>query len=151
MYEISYLLTTIKVSKIMIKNVITVNENEVVEEAARIMADKNIGCLPVMKDSLLVGIITDSDLFRVFTNAFGARHKGVRFVISLGEHPGQIAKVTGAVAAQNGNIVSLVTTEGDDTAHRRVTMKVEGITKQQAEAIIKNFPDVTLEDIRDAQ
>jgi acetoin utilization protein AcuB len=114
------------------------------------MADKNIGCLPVMRDSLLVGIITDSDLFHVFTNAFGARHKGVRFVISLGEHPGQIAKVTGAVAAQNGNIVSLVTTEGDDIAHRRVTMKVEGITKQQAEAIIKNFPDVTLEDIRDA-
>ncbi|MCL2479411.1 MAG: CBS domain-containing protein, partial [Treponema sp.] len=69
MYEISYLLSRITVKDVMEKNVTTVQENEVVEEAARIMADRRIGCLPVMRGKLLVGIITDSDLFRVFVNA----------------------------------------------------------------------------------
>jgi acetoin utilization protein AcuB len=129
--------------------VVTVDENEVVEEAARIMADKDIGCLPVMKGSLMVGIITDTDLFRAFINAFGARHKGVRVIVNMGEHPGQIAKISGAIAEKNGNIVSLVTAEGDDVAHRRITIKVVGISKSEMESIIKNLPDFTLEDIRE--
>ena len=55
MYEISYLLSKLKVEKVMSTDVTTVQQSEVVEEAARIMADKDIGCLPVMKDDLLVG------------------------------------------------------------------------------------------------
>ncbi|MDR0323712.1 MAG: CBS and ACT domain-containing protein [Treponema sp.] len=149
MYEISYLLTKIKASEIMIKKVVTVNEDEVLEEAARIMADKGIGCLPVMRGSLLVGIITDTDLFHAFINAFGARHKGVRVIVNMGEHPGQIAKVAGAIAEKNGNIVSLVTAEGDDVAHRRATIKVEGLSRSEMETIIKNLPDMVLEDIRE--
>ena len=89
MYEISYLLSKITVKDVMEKNVVTVGENEVVEEAARIMADKGIGCLPVMRGNLLVGIITDTDLFHVFVNAFGARHQGVRFTCNIREKPGQ--------------------------------------------------------------
>ena len=149
MFEISYLITKIKVSDIMVKKVITVGEDEVVEEAARIMADKGIGCLPVMRASLLVGIITDTDLFHVFINAFGARHSGVRIILNMGEHPGQIAAVSGAIAEKGGNIVSLVTTEGDDVAHRRATVKVVGLSKSDVETIIKGLPDMVLEDIRE--
>ncbi|MDR0600302.1 MAG: CBS and ACT domain-containing protein [Treponema sp.] len=149
MYEISYLLTKMKVSEIMVKKVITVDENEVVEEAARIMADKDIGCLPVMRGSLLSGIITDTDLFGVFVNAFGARHMGVRFAVSMGEHPGQIAKLATAIAEGGGNIVSLVTSEGDDVAHRRCTFKVENLSRGDVETIVKGFSDITLEDIRE--
>jgi acetoin utilization protein AcuB len=149
MYEISYLLSKMKVQEIMVKKVITVDENEVVEEAARIMADKSIGCLPVMRGSLLVGIITDTDLFHVFVNAFGARHAGVRTTISMGEHPGELAQISGAIAEKGGNIVSCVTTEGDDVAHRRGTIKVEGLSKSEMEAIMKSIPDVVVEDIRD--
>jgi len=149
MYEISYLLTKMKVSEIMVKKVITVNETEVVEEAARIMADKNIGCLPVMKGAFLAGIITDTDLFHVFINAFGARHSGVRLILSIGEHPGQIAAVSGAIAEKGGNIVALVTAEGDDVAHRLITLKVEGVSKAEMEAVMKKLPEVSLEDIRE--
>jgi acetoin utilization protein AcuB len=149
MYEISYLLTKMKVSEIMVKKVITVDENEVVEEAARIMADRDIGCLPVMRGSLLTGIITDTDLFRVFINAFGARHGGVRFALNMGEHPGELAVICGAIAQKGGNIVALVTSEGDDVAHRRGTFKVEGLSKNEVEEILKGIGDVTLEDIRE--
>ena len=148
MYEISYLLSKMTVRDVMEKNVITVDEDEVVEEAARIMADKGIGCLPVMRGKLLVGIITDTDLFHVFVNAFGARHAGVRITCVMPEKRGQLAKLSQAIAEQGGNIVSFVTSEGDDLSHRRITMKIENLNRAGVEAVIQALPEVELEDIR---
>ena len=148
MYEISYLLSKLTIEKIMERKVITVDENEVVEEAARIMADHDISCLPVMKGPLIVGIITGTDLFRVFINAFGARHKGVRIVFSMDEKPGQLARLAGAIAAKGGNIVSFVSSEGDDLSHRRGTLKITGISRSEVEAVVKALP-AELEDIRE--
>jgi acetoin utilization protein AcuB len=149
MYEISYLLSKLNVEKIMEKNVITVEENEVVEEAARIMADKGIGCLPVMKGALLVGIITDTDLFHFFITAFGARHKGVRITFNMSEKPGQLAKIAGAMAEKNGNIVAFVSSEGDDVAHRRATLKITGMSKADVENAVKAAEGAEIEDIRE--
>jgi len=148
MYEISYLLSKLKVDKVMEKNVITVQEDEVIEEAARIMADKGIGCLPVMNGSVLVGIITDTDIFHFFINAFGARHKGIRITINFREKPGQLAAFAGAVAEKGGNIAAFVSAEGDDVAHRRGTLKITGISRSDAEAIVKTLDDAEIEDIR---
>ncbi len=60
------------------------------------MADRNIGGLPVMRGSTLVGIITESDLFRVFIELFGARQKGVRISMVLPNERGELAKVSAA-------------------------------------------------------
>jgi len=148
-YEISYLLSKMTVKEIMRKGVVTVGEDEVMEDAARIMADQRIGCLPVMRGKLLVGIITDTDLFRVFVKAFGARHAGVRITCSIKEKPGQMAKLTHEIAGKGGNIVSFITFEGDDLTSRRVTLKTEGLTMAEMEGIVKSLPDVELEDIRE--
>jgi acetoin utilization protein AcuB len=148
-YEISYLLSKLKVEKVMEKHVITVDENELVEEAARIMADKHIGCLPVMKGSLLVGIITDTDLFHVFINAFGARKEGVRITINIPERIGQLAKIAGAIAEKGGNILSYIFAEGDDPAHTRSTLKISGLSRSDVEEVIASLPGVELEDIRE--
>ena len=147
MYEISYLLSKLTVKKIMEKDVTIVQENEVVEEAARIMADGDISCLPVMRGNLLVGIITEKDLFRTFVDMFGARHQGVCAVFSLDEKPGQIARLAKAIADLNGNIVSLVTAEGEDIKHRRCTIKVSDLKKEALVKILGETGAVT-EDIR---
>jgi len=147
-YEISYLLSKITVKDVMVKKVITAVENEVVEEAARIMVDNDIGCLPVMRGKLLVGIITDTDLFHVFLNAFGARQPGLRIILTIPEKPGQLALLTGAIAEKNGNIVAFVSGEGDDPSRRRVTLKVSGIGREDIETIVKNIGGMELEDIR---
>ena len=149
MYEISYLLSKMTVKDVMEKNVVTAEENEVVEEAARIMADKGIGCLPVMRGKLLVGIITDSDLFHVFVNAFGARHQGVRITCNIKEKPGQVAKLSQAIAEHGGNIVAFIAFEGDDLSSRRVTVKIAGLKRTEVETLVRDFPDMELEDIRE--
>jgi acetoin utilization protein AcuB len=149
MYEISYLLSKMTVKEVMEKKVVTVGDSEVVEEAARIMADQGLGCLPVVKGGLLVGIITDTDLFRVFVNAFGARHPGVRFTCIIQEKPGQLAKLSQALAEKGGNLVAFVSSEGDDLSHRRATIKVNGMSRSDVDALVKSLPDVELEDIRE--
>jgi len=149
MYELSYLLSKMTAKDAMEKTVLTVGENEVVEETARIMADNGIGCLPVMRDKLLVGIITDTDLFHVFINAFGARHPGVRLTLNIQEKPGQLARLTQAIAEIGGNIVAFVTSEEDDLSRKRSTLKISGIGRDAVEAVIKRFDDMELEDIRE--
>ena len=138
MFELGYVLSKLTVGKFMTKKVLTVQETEVVEEAARIMVDNNIGCIPVMDDDVLVGIVTENDLFRLFTEIFGARHSGVRAVISLPDKPGQLSKITNQIAELKGNLVSVVTRELKDASFRRSTIKVTGITKEQMENILQN-------------
>jgi len=149
MYEISYLLSKMTAKDIMVKKVITVGENEVVEEAARIMVDNDIGCLPVMRSGRIVGIITDTDLFRVLLDAFGTRNPGVRVTCTMPEKPGELARLAQAIAEKGGNIVSFVTAEGDNPSRRRITLKVNAISLADMQTVLKGFADAEVEDIRE--
>ncbi|MBP5402704.1 MAG: CBS domain-containing protein [Treponema sp.] len=137
MYEISYLLSKLTVKKLMVKDVITVSPDEVVEEAARIMVDNQISCLPVIKDGALVGIVTENDLFDLFTQMFGARQKGVRAVVFVEDKPGQLAKVTKEISDQNGNIISAVTTKHDADNRLCLTIKTTGIDESKMKSILE--------------
>ena len=86
---------------------------------------------------MLVGIITESDLFREFVDMFGARYNGVRITAILNEKPGQLAKFTTFIAEAGGNIVSLVTSEADDLSKRCCTCKVTGLKKEEVEDAFK--------------
>ena len=72
-YELNYLISKITAGEIMATDVITVSDHTPLEEAALIMADNKIGGLPVMREGELVGIITESDIFRSFTEIMAAR------------------------------------------------------------------------------
>jgi len=129
MYELHYLISKMRVDSVMATKVVTITEELPVEEAARIMDDNRIAGLPVLRGSRLVGIITESDLFRLFIELFGARHKGVRITALLPEKPGELAAVAGAIAAAGGNIISLATFEGEDASNHYCTLKVEGLAR----------------------
>jgi len=148
MFEISYLLSKIKVKDVMEKQVRTVEENEVVEEAARVMADNSIGCLPVTRGKLLVGIITDTDIFNVFINAFGARRPGLRITLNMEDKPGQLAGLSSAIAEKQGNVASFVTSDFDSDNNCLATLKVSDISREDVEAILKGFTHIKLEDLR---
>ena len=77
-WELNYLLSKITVEKVMRKDVLTVDSDCPIEEAARIMADNKVGGLPVMDGKKVVGIITETDLFKIFLELMGAREKGVQ-------------------------------------------------------------------------
>ncbi len=147
-YEIASLLAKLTVNKVMSSKPQTVTEDVPLEEAARIMADRNIGGLPVMRGTTLVGIITESDLFRVFIELFGARQKGVRISMVLPNERGELAKVTAAITKAGGNIIALGTFLADDTTQGRLTVKVEGLAKDKITEVLRPLA-VRIEDIRD--
>jgi len=136
-WEITSLLGKITVKDIMVKKVMTVNEATPIEEAARIMVDNQIGCLPVMRGEELVGIITRSDLFKIMFEMLGARYPGVRFSVLLPKKPGQIARLTQAIFDKGGSIVALSTFEGDSSANGLVTVKVDGIEQAELKKIVE--------------
>jgi acetoin utilization protein AcuB len=138
-WELNYLLSKITVSELMTKNVISVTPTTPIEEAARIMADNKIGGLPVTEGAELVGIITETDLFRLFLELTGAREFGVRATFTLADQPGELAKVAAAVAEIGGNVIAIGTFSDEDQATREVVLKVGSIEISVVEEILKKF------------
>ncbi len=148
-YEMTSLLAKLKVDKVMSRDVVTGDEDMPLEEAARIMADRQIGGLPVMRGKALVGMITESDLFRIFIELFGARQRGVRVTVTMPNRKGELAKIAGAVAGAGGNIIAMGTFLGEDPATGRCTIKVDGVPREALTAALA--PCVrSVDDIRDA-
>jgi len=127
------------VSDVMTREVITVTEDTPVEEAARIMTDNGIGGLPVMQGDQLVGIITETDIFKVFLEMLGGRDDGVRLSVQVPHKKGVLAEIAGEIAAQGGNIVALGTVHGDDPAHYRLTFKVQDVSTDQLVAVMEKL------------
>lgn len=135
-WEMNYLLSKLTVSELMTKDVITVTEDTPIEEAARIMADNKIGGLPVVKGTRVVGIITETDLFKMFLELMGAREKGVRVTALIEDQPGTLAKITKAIADEGGNFVAFGQFVGEDVSTRVLTFKVNGMEQAQVKKVL---------------
>lgn len=147
-WEISYLMSKIRVEQVMTRDVITVDIDTPIEEAARIMADKKIGSLPVTEDGRLVGIITETTLFRLFLEMFAAREPGIRVSAMIKNVPGTLAKLTQKIYEEGGNILALGTYQGDNTELSGVVLKVNGIDRPKCESAIKEVAEKVV-DIRE--
>lgn len=131
-YEMSNLLAKVKVGDIMTKKPVTVAPDDLVEDAARLMSDHNIGGLPVMEGKKLVGIITESDVFRLFIDLFGTREKGLRITIRIPEGQGELGHLGADIAQAGGNIISIGTWPGHDKSNAVCILKVADIARDQA-------------------
>jgi acetoin utilization protein AcuB len=147
-HELNYLVSRITVESLMTRDVVTVNEECSLEEAARIMADNSIGGLPVMRDGTLVGMITESDLFKVFLELLGAREWGIRVTLRVADQRGMLATLTEALSTGGADIVALGTFWGDDPTNREIVIKVQGISQAEVRAIVDRLP-AKLVDIRE--
>jgi acetoin utilization protein AcuB len=125
------------VERIMTKDVITVTEYTAIEEAARIMADHKISSLPVMRGGRLVGIITETDLFRIFLELFGAREEGVRLTMLVPEEVGMLATLTSEISTMGGNILAMGTFRGEDPTNRMVIVRVSDAPTEKLVAVME--------------
>jgi acetoin utilization protein AcuB len=148
-WEMNYMLSKITVEKIMTREVITTNNDTPIEEAARVMVDTKVGGLPVMRAGELVGIITETDLFKIFLEMLGARETGVRITVLIENKPGTLAALTKSTFDAGGNLVALGTFLGESTENREITLKVTGVDKPALEAAVKDSVE-RIVDIRDA-
>lgn len=138
-WEIPELLSKIRVEQVMTRKVITVAVKTPLEEAARIMADSKVGGLPVMQGATLVGIITETDLFKQLLELLGGRRPGVRIAVSVPDAKGTLAKITSAIFDAGGDIVGLGVNEiaGSDGMQWEIVFKVQGVPKDDLVAAIE--------------
>jgi acetoin utilization protein AcuB len=136
-WELNYLISKVKVKDVMTKKVITVDKDTPIEEAARIMADKKIGGLPVVSSGTVVGMITETDLFKILLELMGARQKATRVTATVPDRPGELAKISGAVSANGGDFISFGIFAGPDAESRVLTFKVQGIKKEKLKEILE--------------
>lgn len=137
-WEIPDLLARIRVEQVMSRKVITVSVKTPIEEAARIMADAKVGGLPVLEGSTLVGIITETDLFKQLLELLGGRRPGVRITVAVPDAKGTLAQITGAIFAAGGNIVGLGVNEigGSNGMQWEIVFKVQDVPRDELVAAV---------------
>lgn len=129
-WEINSLLNKVKVRDVMVRDVISTTEDTPIEEAAHLLLDHKIGCLPVMRDGKLVGIITESDIFATFMELFSARQKGLRITLEIPNTEGQLAKVAQAIANEGGYIAACGTFMSEDPTKWGLVLKVRNVDRE---------------------
>lgn len=135
-HEIYGLLEHLHIRQIMSSPVITVEGDCPVEEAARIMVERKIGCLPIMADDQLIGIITETDIFKLLVEVLGGQEPSYRLTVSLPEKVGELARISSLVAEQGGNVVSVVSSRVLENQSREVMIKVTGISGDKLKEIL---------------
>lgn len=110
-YELNYILAKVTVAEAMIKDPITVGPDLPIEEAALLMREHKVGCLPVVEGNKLVGILTQTDMVEALVNLFGLRKAGSRVVIEVSDRIGVLNEITALFKEKGVSIRSLATFE----------------------------------------
>jgi acetoin utilization protein AcuB len=130
-FEIYALLDSLLVSKMMSRPVITVEGDCPIEEAARIMVENKISCLPVVDGNNLVGIITETDIFKSLVMVLGGKERGLRLTLRLPDKVGELAAISAKIAESGGNIVAITSSShGLEGGLRDVTIKEAGADQE---------------------
>lgn len=109
-YEERSLLAKLKVADIMAKDVVSVNEDATIEEAALIMYNNKIGGLPVVSSvGVVVGVITETDIFKTFVDVMGLAAGKTRLTLLVDNKVGVVHDIAGIFTELGLSLDSLVT------------------------------------------
>lgn len=114
------------VSAVMSRNPFTADPSDPVEDAARTMREKKIGCLPVVEGGSVVGIVTGLDLLDALMRMTGIDKPSGRIEVRLRDEPGELALLTGFLGQRGLNIHSVLTSS-DGPDNIRVVLRVGSI------------------------
>lgn len=135
--EIYYLLDKVKVKQIMTRRPYTVSSSAPIEEAALIIREKKIGCLPVVDDGKLVGILTETDIIDAFIESMGVGGSGYRVELALPNKPGMLFEVLKLLKDFDANVVSVATAPRDESGKIVNILRVETKKYKMLKAAIK--------------
>ncbi len=146
MHELYYLLSEIKTRDIMTKKPVTILEDETVEKAAVLMLEGNFGGLPVLNDNgVVVGIITDTDIFKVLVEISGIYEGGSQVCLQISTAPGSLAPVLDFLKESGARIMSVMTHNvaeeaGMKNVYIRIRDMEKGAFKRLKATLNEKFP-----------
>ena len=136
-HELLYLISTIKVKNIMTTDPITVPPDFTVEETAEVLLNHKINGVPVVDgDKRVVGVITETDLFKVLISLTGIVNRGIQFAVQIEDKPGSIKEVADVIRAYGGRMVSILTRYDDvPKGYRRVYIRMHSIERPRLQSL----------------
>jgi len=136
-HELLFLVSKIKVRDIMTKDPIMIPDDFTVEETAEILLKNKISGAPVIdSEGHVVGIITQTDLFRVLISLTGVGTRGIQFAFLLEDSPGSIKTVADTIRKYGGRMVSILTSyENVDQGYRKVYIRMYDIDRKELEKL----------------
>jgi len=140
-HELLYLLTKIKIKDIMTSDVITVPPDFSVEETAQVLQKNRISGVPVVDaEGRLVGVITQSDLFRVLISLTGVGSGGIQFGFQLEDRPGSIKEVADIIRLYGGRMVSILSSYDNVVeGYRKVYIRMHSIERLRLQMLIEDL------------
>ena len=129
MYEMTYLLSELKVKGIMTREPTYIRRGDTVERAALIMRDRKFGSLPVTDETgKVVGIITDTDIFRLFVSITGIDQGGIQIGLRLDTSEGSLKPILDDLRRFEARIISILSSYDRVAAGRReVAVRIQGL------------------------
>lgn len=142
-WEVNYLMSKIKIDRLMSTSVITTTPDTTLEDAAHLMVEHKIGGLPVVDhENRPVGIITETDIFRTLVSMFGGGIPGLRLTLEVPANKGVLAKLSHAVFEQGGNIISVgsfpISGKPDEAG---IVIKVVDVSREQLIGTLESLGD----------
>lgn len=121
--EVNYLMSTLRVANVMLKDVITCSPDTLIEEAGQLMRHKKISSLPVVAAEKLVGIITDADILDFFLDITGCTLKETaRIAIHLSDDRGTLGHLLDEITELGAYIATVVSPYSKDTTGKRTVI-----------------------------
>ena len=151
-WEITRYLSGLKVKKIMIeaRDVYTIDENATIEDAAVLMIENKIGCLPVLKDRVVVGVITQEDLLVQLCRLLVTRRPGLRIAVSMPDKSGETQKLVDCINDHGWEIQSMggMPDPKDETRYSHVVKIIADASIEEVENTINQVDGHKVRDIR---
>jgi len=141
--ELLYLLSNIKVKHIMTKDPITVPLDLSIEETAQILIKNKISAVPVVDENAqVIGVITQTDLFRVLTTLSGLDKRGIQFALVTEDRPGSIKNITDIIHNYNGRMVSiLASNENAPDGYRNLYIRAFQIDRSRLDQLKRDLKE----------
>jgi len=150
-WEITRYLANLTVKQVMVRagEVITISPDKTIERAARTMSEHKIGCLPVIEDGIVVGIITEVDLMNAFQMMLGLPAAGIRVTVRMPNQLGEFAKLTAALSDNHWGVMGI----GSFPSPRKpgfydIVLKIPEVDAAEVEAALNQIPGQEVVDIR---
>jgi acetoin utilization protein AcuB len=116
--------TLTRVGELLLAEPVTVAPDAPIEEAARLMCERKIGGLPVVREGRLVGLITESDIFRAFVSVFSGPNSGVRLTFELAPEEDAFRYMAGIALKHEVQVTSLFISQQNEA--RVCVVRVDG-------------------------
>ena len=153
-WEITRYLSHLTVNKVMlpVDKVHAIDPERTVERAARIMSDHKVGCLPVIEDDVVVGIISEIDLLRSYQDMLGLPADGVRVTMRMPDDiHGLFSKITSTVSAHGWGIMGVGSFPSPrHEGYYDMVLKIAGVSStDEVEKVLTQIEGHEIVDIRD--